>query len=334
MKKTGDEEKEPKTSFTRTQLYLIGGSILAIAILAFSLAHLLGREEEPPPPATVEPRAIAPEGAPQPEGAQPAAPADNAQISKLEQALPKQVQTPAPAPVIAPATPPAAPAQVAKEPAKQPVVQAPVAKPETKPVHKEKPKVKKVKEVKHKKPKAVKKKTDVKAKKPKEKKAKAAKAGKAEKAESKRAKKERTVKEPALRVKPEDDSFTTEAPQPSLVPPAPVEVPVFVPKPAPVPALPPAPAPSAPKAEEAEAEPAQTFSVVAATYAAEAEAKAKEQELVGKGYKVRVVKQTTPKTTWYKVVSGPFDNREDAEAVVEDLSGKEGLKAKIQIQKK
>jgi cell division septation protein DedD len=138
------------------------------------------------------------------------------------------------------------------------------------------------------------------------------------------------VKEPVLKSKPDSGSFATEAPQPAIVPPAPVTVAPAAPQPS-APAAPKvaAPVPAAePIAPMASAKP--QFTVLTGIYAAEKEAKEHERELSQKGYHTYTVKIVGTKTTWYHVMAGEYANKEEAEKAAAGIAQKEGLRAKVQ----
>jgi cell division septation protein DedD len=293
MKRDKSPEGEEKQDLSRSQLYLIGASIVVILVLAFALVRLLKKEPQPEQQAAtqqapVEPLAKAPQ------------PAGNEEIKKLEQELPKQAQ-PEKVEQPRPAVPPA-PASKAQATPPQAVAPQAATVHETTPVKTSKPKVKSAKAVHRTKAKPLHKQVDVKAKKSKV--VAEHHAAPAQKPEPQK-----------LSKKPDEGSFVSEAVQ---TPPVPfVDV-------TPAVETKPEPKPEAPKHVKPE------FTVYVKTFKGQADAKEYAQELLKKGYKPFLVKKETTKSTWFYVMAGEFANREAAQKFADDLAKHEGLPTAVQ----
>ncbi len=347
-KNTDDHGENPdKLNFSKTQLTVIIGSIVAIVVLALVLGFLTKKNQ-----ATVEEQAKIESTPVEPATELP--PADGTkkeELSKLEETLPKQVpQTPADelkqkaekkaeAASPAPATPPPAaqkevappsiatpaPGAIIEKTAPKPTPKVEEKKPEPakeKKARHEKPKKKKVHEPKHKALAPHKKQVDVKkinvapkVAKHKEQKETAA----APVNDAKPSQPARSQQPAQVRV----SSFTTEI-TPSTVPPAPatVEVPAKA-----------APSPAAPKVEEAKiAEPKAAepkFTLFTETVASEADAKSRVAALKQSGYQAYYQKKVSTKNTWYHIMSGTYATREEADAAADEFGRKEHATVKV-----
>lgn len=354
-KNSDDQGDNPdKLNFSKTQLTVIVGSIAAIVVLALALGFLTKKNdatleeqtnvEAPPIEQATE--------MPLPDGAK------QEELSKLEGALPKQVpQTPdeeelkqkaekkaetaSPTPVSpvpaaplksevspAPATPPkgaAAPIPAPSTPVPGAIVEKTASKPIAK-IMEEKAEPKKEKKAKHEKPK--KKRVYPRQRKtaqPLQKHVDVKKMNAAPKAEPR--------KEPAktgdaqvndakagkLENKPGASSFSTEI-KPDAVPPAPATVEV--------PAAPVASKVVEPLAAEPQAvEP--KFTLLAETVASEADAKSRVTALIKNGHQAYYLKKATTKNTWYRVMTGAYATREEADAAAAEFGQKERTTVKV-----
>lgn len=351
-KNSDDQGDSPdKLNFSKTQLTVIVGSIAAIVVLALALGFLTKKND-----ATVEEQKNV-EAPPIEQATQMPLPdgAKQEELSKLEGSLPKQVpQTPdeelkqkaekkaetASPPPVSPA--PAAPlkSEVAPAPAASPkgvaapapapatpvpgaIVEKTVSKPVAKIEEKAEPKIeKKAKREKPKKKRVYPRQR--KAAQPLQKPVDVKKVNVAPKAEP--------HKEPAktavapvesssgkLENKPGPSSFSSEI-KPDAVPPAPATVEV--------PAAPAAskviePLAAAPQAAEPK------FTLFAETVASEADAKSRVAALIKNGHKAYYLKKATTKNTWYRVMTGTYATREEADAAAEEFGQKERVTVKV-----
>lgn len=352
-KNNDDQGDSPdKLNFSKTQLTVIVGSIAAIVVLALALGFFMKNNEAKleeqknveAPPIEQATQMPLPDGAKKEE------------LSKLEGTLPKQVpQTPAeelkqkaeqkvesassaPAPAApskaapAPVPVPAAPSKAAPAPAPGTIIEKtsskPVANMEEKNVE-----PKEVKKAKHEKPK--KKRVYArqrKAAQPLQKQVNVKKVNVAPKTEPR---KEPTKTSDAtvdddkagkLENKPGVLSFSTEI-KPDTVPPAPatVEAPA---KPAPI-----APKVTDPKTDDTKvvepvaAEP--KFTLLAETVASEADAKSRVAALIKNGHQAYYLKKVTTKNTWYRVMTGTYATREEADAAAVAFGQKEHATVKV-----
>lgn len=346
-KNNDDQGDSPdKLNFSKTQLTVIVGSIAAIVVLALALGFLTKKNDanleeqtnvEAPPiePATEMPL---PDGAKQQE------------LSKLEGTLPKQVpQTPeeelkqkaeqkteavSPA-AVAPQQAPVSPAPVAPPKAgAAPVAVASTPVPGT---IVEKTAPKEVKKAKHEKPK--KKRVYARQRKtapPLQKQVNVKKVNVAPKTEPRKEPIKTNdapvndTKAGKLENKPGALSFSTEI-KPDTVPPAPatVEVPA-TPAPAPKVIEPIAAAPKAAEPKAAEPEAAEPkFTLFAETVASEADAKSRVAALIKNGHQAYYLKKATTKNTWYRVMTGAYATREEADAAAAEFAQKEHTTIKV-----
>lgn len=343
-KQSDDQGENPdKLNFSKTQITVIVGSIAAIVVLALALGFLTKKDDaklEQQTNVEVSPAENATEMPPLPDDAK------KEELSKLEGSLPKQVPqatdeapeqkvpnkaegeaakmpeaAPQPAPAVAQpasAAPQKAPAPAAPAPSPGAIIEKTAPKPgaagikeksvkpkkETK-AKREKPKKKRVYPRRRKAAEPLHKQVDVK------------KIHIAPKAEPRKEPKEtgeapiKDGKTGKLENKPGVLSFRTEI-KPDTLPPAPVTVEAV----------------AEPKSvEPSAAEP--KFTVLAETVAGEDDAKNRVAALKKNGHPAYHLKMVTTKNTWYRVLSGAYATREEADAAAAELGQKEQIPVKV-----